>query len=228
MFIDGISIQNMSGKSYTKTIKELAPVLYEYCDEPERAVYGVLRGEVDKKLGVRYDETTIFPGLLGLELPKTFGHYHPKNSSGIGFPELYKVLEGRVWYLIQKPNEKNLKVIEEVYLVEASKDEEIAIPSGFGHVSVNPENKKAKMANWSAVFENDYQVYESLHGACYYLLESKDGSIDIIKNSYYEMVPELIKVKPKKLPGELKNLEFLTKPEKYLNLITLENCFEKI
>ena len=218
----------MSGKSYEKTVKELSPVLYEHFSEQERAVYRVLRGEVDKNSKVRYDETTIFPGLLGRELPKTFGHYHPKNSIGVGFPELYKVLEGRVWYLIQKPRESNLKIIDEIYLIEANCGEEVIIPPGFGHVSINPENKNAKMANWGAEFENDYNTYKNLRGACYYFLKSKNELANIEKNSYYEAVPELVKIRSKKLSKKLKNLEFLTKPEKYLNLLTVENCFERI
>src|SRR3989344_1564934 len=188
----------MSGKSYTKTIKDLSPVLYEYIDEPNRAVYEVHRGKLDPETKTCYDETTIFNGLMGVELPKTFGHYHPRNKEGYFFPELYALLEGRAWFLLQKPERSN------------------------------PKKKDLKLGNWKAEFDNDYQIYEILHGACYYFLESKEGSVDIIKNSHYEMVPELIKVKPKKLSKELENLEFLTNPEKYLNLLTVENCFEKI
>ena len=218
----------MSGKSYIKTIRELEPVLYEHIDDPDRAVYRVDRGDLDLNTKTCYDETTIFKGLLGIELPKTFGHYHPKNGNGFFFPELYTVLKGRAWYLLQKAEEVNPKIIKEVFLVEAAEEEKIIIPPGFGHTSINPGKGDAKMANWKAEFDNDYQVFELLHGACYYFLESKDGSANIVKNSYYEMVPELIKVKPKKFPKELENLEFLTKPEKYLDLLKPENCFIKI
>jgi len=215
----------MSGKYSTRTTKGLSPVLFEPPAARERAVYEVRRNIA--KIGeVRYDETTIFPGLIGRELPKTFGHYH----KGAGFPELYVVLEGRAWYLIQRPRKTNPKIIEEVYLIEAEKNEKAVIPPGFGHVSINPENKKLIMGNWIGTgFEYDYQTYENLRGACYYLLESKDSkSINFEKNSYYEKVPDLIKVKPKKFPKELENLEFLIKPEKYSSLLTVEKCFIKI
>ena len=218
----------MSGKSYTKTIKDLSPVLYEYIDEPNRAVYEVHRGKLDPETKTCYDETTIFNGLMGVELSKTFGHYHPRNKEGYFFPELYALLEGRAWFLLQKPERSNPKIIKEALLVEAVRGEKIVMPPEFGHASANPEKKDLKLGNWKAEFDNDYQIYEILHGACYYFLESKEGSINIIKNSHYEMVPELIKVKPKKLSKELENLEFLTNPEKYLNLLTVENCFEKI
>ena len=115
---------------------------------------------------------------------------------------------------------------------------------GFGFISVNPGKKKLIMANWvSSEFENDYETYENLRGAAYYLLEGPDGkSVEFEKNSYYEKVPEIIKLRPKEIPelGILKSqplyemiktpekLEFLTHPEKYLDILTIEKCFKKI
>ena len=229
----------MSGKSFTRTTKELSPVLF-HPPSGDRAVYDVKR-DIYKINNLRYDETTIFPGLIGRELPKTFGHYHPKNAAGVYYPEIYSVLEGRAWYLIQRPNEKNPHVIEEVYLVETKKGEKAIMPPGFGHVSINPEKTRLKMANWIGLFDYNYETYENLRGSSYYLLESRGGqSVDFEKNSYYEQVPELIKVRPKEIPEfginwdiplkniDPKKLEFLLKPEKYLNLLTVENCFKKI
>ena len=226
MFLSGTLTPAMSGKSFTRTIKELSPVLFGPATGPERVVYEVRRGEVDKNTKIRYDTTTIFPGLLGRELPKTFGHYH----KGVDFPELYVVLEGRAWYLIQRPQKANPKIIEEVYLIEAKENEKTIIPPGFGHVSINPENKKLILGNWIGTgFEYDYQTYENLRGACYYLLESKGRqSVNLEKNSYYEKMPELAKVRPREFPKELENLEFLTKPEKYLEILTIENCFKRM
>ena len=241
----------MSGKSFNKTAKDLSPVLFEPPKKGERVIYNVKREAHDakdedilKKLKIRYDETTIYPVLIGRELPKTFGHYHPQNYSGVYYPEIYSVLEGRAWYLMQKPEESNPKVIQEIYLVEAKKNEKIVLPPGFGNTTISPDKNKLKMANFVAsVFENEYHAYENLRGAAYYLFESKSGdSADFEKNSYYESVPEIVKLKPKVIPQlgiDFKtplyemiknpaNLKFLTKPEKYLQFLTIENCFEKI
>ncbi|MEK7084954.1 MAG: glucose-6-phosphate isomerase family protein, partial [Patescibacteria group bacterium] len=138
--------------------------------------------------------------------------------------------EGQAWYLIQRPQRASPRIIEEVYLIEAKENEKTIIPPGFGHVSINPENKKLILGNWVGTeFKYDYQTYENLRGACYYLLESRNGkTIDFEKNSYYEKMPELVKAHPREFPKELENLEFLIKPEKYLNLLTVENCFKKI
>lgn len=235
----------MSGKSFKRTIKDLSPVLFQPPTggpEDKRAVYEVKRGRPLQNLKIRYDETTIFPGLLGRELPKTFGHYHPKNSAGVYYPEIFEVLGGRAWYLLQKPDPKNPKIIKESYLAEVKEKEKAVMPPGFGHVSLNPERKKLEMANWiGSDFDYDYQTYENLRGGCYYLLESKNGqTVDFEKNSYYEKISELTKVRPKEIP-ELgirwdiplsklgpKKLEFLLKPEKYLEILTIENCFKRM
>lgn len=231
----------MSGKSFTRKASDLSPVLFEPSME-NRVIYSV-EHKPFQKFKIRYDITTIFPGLIGHELPKTFGHYHPTNLSGVGYPEIYEVLEGRAWYLIQRPNKTNPKVIEEVYLVETLKNQKALIPPGFGHVSINPDGKNLKMSNWVADgFNFDYETYENLRGSSYYLLQSKNDSVIFEKNSYYDIIPDIKKLKPKEIP-ELgiswdiplyemiknpKNLEFLINPRDYLDIINIKNCFTKI
>lgn len=228
----------MSGIFSKRTIKELSPVLFKPPPEKgDRVVYEVERNIVEK-LKIRYDITKIFPGKIGPEFPKTFGHYHPEN-----FPEIYEVLSGWAWWIMQKPQKHNPKVIEEIYLVEARNGQKAVMPPGFGHNLINPGKEELITSNWIGLFDYDYETYENLRGAAYYVLESSDGSsIEFQKNSYYEKVPELIKLQPKEIPefGILnkkplydmiktpQRLEFLTKPEKYLNLLTIENCFKRV
>ena len=229
----------MSGKYSERTIKDLSPVLFQPQPGDEKVVYEVRRGEPLDNPKIRYDQTTIFPGKIGRELPKTFGHYHPKK-----FPEIFEVISGQAWWLLQRPQRQNPKAIDEIYLVAALAGEKAMMLPGFGFISINPGKKKLIMANWvSSEFENDYETYENLRGAAYYLLEGPDGkSVEFEKNSYYEKVPEIIKLRPKEIPelGILKSqplyemiktpekLEFLTHPEKYLDILTIEKCFKKI
>ncbi|MBI2023857.1 glucose-6-phosphate isomerase [Candidatus Giovannonibacteria bacterium] len=240
----------MSGKSFIRKASDLSPVLFVPSTD-KRAIYEVEREQNDpeeqgllQKLKIRYDITTIFPGLIGNELPKTFGHYHPRNLSGVAYPEIYEVIENRAWYLIQRPNKNQPKVIEEVYLIETKQNEKALIPPGFGHVTINPENKNLVMANFVANgFDFDYQTYENLRGSAYYLLHAdKDELVRLEKNSYYDKVPEIIKLKPKEIPElgitwdvplydmikKPETLDFLIHPEKYLELLTIKNCFTKI
>jgi len=241
------------GERSGRRVKELKPVLFRGQGEDERIVYEVWRelykkqdALAIKKLGIRYDITLIFPGLLGRELPKTFGHYHPFSASNIAYPEIYEVLSGRAWWLIQKPKYQNPKIIEEIYLVEGFEHEKAIMPPGFGHVSINPEaERELILANWiGSMFHYDYETFENLRGAGYYLLESRElaQSVEFEKNSYYDEAPEIIKLRPREVPElsvnwqtplydlikKPENLEFLTKPEKYLELLTIEKCFRII
>ena len=254
--MSGKSLNNIlkgfkKAKASERTIGELGPVLFQPLSENKnRPVYKVWRNLTKKgdapllkKLKIHYDITLIFPKKLGRELPKTFGHYHLRNRAGIGYPEVYEVLKGRGWWLLQKPENRNPKAIEKVYLVEAREREKVIIPPGFGHSLANPGDGELVAANWIGEFKYDYESYENLRGAAYYLLESKDGkSVELEKNSYYEKVPGLVKLRPKEIPalGILKSkplyglaktpekLEFLIKPKKYLNLLKIENCFKRI
>ncbi|MEK9209303.1 MAG: glucose-6-phosphate isomerase family protein, partial [Patescibacteria group bacterium] len=102
--------------------------------------------------------------------------------------------------LIQK-YEDNPEIIKEVYLIEAGENEKIIVPPGFGITSVNPEKTELILANWiGREVKNDYQFYEKLRGACYYLTENKKGEIVFEKNHNYKKVPTLVKLKSKELP----------------------------
>ncbi|MBI4059784.1 glucose-6-phosphate isomerase [Candidatus Giovannonibacteria bacterium] len=240
-----------AGEKTERTTAALGPVLYVPSGREPRVVYEVWRDLAEKEdvnikngLKIRYDVTAIFPKKIGQELPKTFGHYHPANGAGVGYPEVFEVLSGRAWFLIQRPQKNNPKTIEEAYLVEALEGEKVLIPPGFGFISVNPETTALVTANWvNSEFENDYEIFENLRGGAYYLLESADGtSVEFKKNAYYEKVPEIMKLRVREIPKfglrrqvplyqmikEPANLEFLTRPEKYLEFLTIEKCFKKI
>ena len=51
--------------------------------------------------GLRYDVTVIPPSVLCGEYVKTKGHYHPDNHHGVGYPEIYEIIEGSAEYLLQ-------------------------------------------------------------------------------------------------------------------------------
>lgn len=162
--------------------------------------YYMYRG-LEKKGNLRYDITVIPQNMMTNEFIKTKGHYHANN-----LPEIYIVLDGEAIYLMQKKDEKNPDIIQDVFAIKAKKGDIAIIPSGYGHVTINPANQELKMANWICNdCESDYSLYLKNQGACYYFLKS-----DWIKNPKYKQVPDLRFEKPvKKLP---KNLEkFLCK-----------------
>jgi glucose-6-phosphate isomerase len=69
---------------------------------------------------------------LGGEYVKTKGHHHPENPAGTGYPELYEVLDGTAHFQLQT------KALDDVVLIEVHKGDIIAIPPGYGHVTINP------------------------------------------------------------------------------------------
>jgi len=135
------------------------------------------------KEGLRYDITVIPPLMLGREFVKTKGHFHPAE-----FGEIYEVLQGEAFYLMQKLKPGSENDIEDVYVVQAKAGQKIIIPAYYGHTTINPSKTETlKMANWVCnEFKSLYQPYEEYQGACYYF--TQDGWL---KNQRYFSVPNL-------------------------------------
>ena len=160
----------------------------------------VSRNETDRiwmqSHSIRYDVTIIPPANLDGEYVKTKGHYHPENPAGVGYPELYEVMEGFAHFLLQT------KALDDIILIEAQKGDIVVIPPGYGHVTINPTlDETLTMANLvSTEFSSEYAYYDKMHGAAYYELV---GGI-IQKNPAYPEVPEVRKtVNNSSLLGDL-------------------------
>jgi glucose-6-phosphate isomerase len=174
-----------------RTIQEMRSVLADPSCEGSAPLYFMYRdlakSDVDRQWlrshQLRYDLTVIPPCTLSGEWVKTKGHYHPKNPSGIGYPEIYEVLEGNAKYLLQS------RRLEDIVLLSAHAGDVIIIPPEYGHISINPSpDKTLAMANIvSTAFESEYGEYETLHGAAYYAMS--DGSLK--KNPHYPKIPEV-------------------------------------
>lgn len=90
------------------------------------------------------------------------------------------------------------------YAIEAEEKEQVVIIPGFSIRTINPSlDDELIVSNWID---------------------------DEVKNDYnaFEKIPEPVKLKSKKLPKELENLEFLNNPQKYKDILTIENCYEKV
>ena len=232
----------------SRTLAEMRPVLLEQeivnAENAEKNIYDVYRTvnlREDEKLfkdkNIRYDITIVHPGLLGEEFSKTFGHFHEN-----GYPEVFEVLSGRAFWLLQNYDASPTK-IKRAILVEAGEGEKAIMLPGFGHVSVNPEpNQKLVISNFIATnFENNYEIYTKLRGACYYII-SKNGEFEFVANPNYKEVPALIRARPKQIPEigivwskplyslveNPEHLSFLSSSDKFSNLLTFENCYELI
>ncbi len=176
-----------------------------------------------KEHNLRYDITVIPPRMLGCEFVKTAGHYHPKvPGTDMTFSEIYEVLSGEAHYLLQKPEDNQIK---DVILIKAGVGDKVIIPPGYGHLTINASNKVLKMANWVARdFESIYAPIKEKGGGAYFILDK-----GFVKNPRYDSVPEIRFLKPAVfkelglqksqemygLVRDIKNLEFLIKPQEY-------------
>ena len=156
-----------------RTIGEIRGVLMDpSCECPEPLYYmyrDLARSPGDRAWlgseGIRYDITLIPARTLCGEYVKTKGHHHPPGPSGVPYPEVYEVLEGRAHFLLQT------RTAEDVRLVEAGAGDRAIVAPGFGHVTINPGRETLVLANIvSTRFESDYSAYEELRGAAYYEL----------------------------------------------------------
>ncbi len=192
-----MEINLKSKKPNIRFLKEMKEVLYDQKWAKKTVnfeLYYMYRG-LKRKNGLRYDITVIPPKMLGQEFVKTKGHEHSNN-----YGEVYLVLEGEAIFLIQKHRHNK---IEDVYAIKAKKGGAVIIPPYYGHITINPSDKKLKVANWlDERCQNIYDLFVKKQGACYYY--TKKGWI---KNKNYKKVPKLRFKKPlEKVP---KNLSFL-------------------
>lgn len=185
--------------------------------------------ETIKHRELRYDVTIIPPFNMGLELIKTYGHYHPRVNLELPYtyPELYEVLDGEAHYLLQRA--QNAKIVDDAILVKASPGNKVIIPPNYGHVTINPSERTLKMANWVCrTFESIYEPFKTLRGGAYY--ELINGRL--LRNHAYHEVSEIRIAYPAEVPDyglfqrksayqlieEPSLLEFLTAPERHTAL----------
>jgi len=178
---------------------DLKDVLYDQewlKQSPNLELYYMYRA-IKKENNIRYDKTVIPAQKLGREFTKTKGHSHPDK-----FGELYFVVSGKCFCLIQKTNSQ--EEVEDVYAVEAIKNQYIVIPPGYSHITINHGEETLEMTNWvSDEFHADYSLIEEKKGASYYYLTD----FQWLKNNNYKKVPEL-KFK-KALDSKPEDLSFL-------------------
>lgn len=200
--------------------------------------------EAITKSGIQYDITVVLPGKMGDEFSKTIGHYHSfKPGTKVRYPEVYEVIYGRVFFVIQSAT-PDLEQLRECYAVKMERGEKLLVPPGFGHVLVNPTGDVVVTANWQpSANVSDYSSYEKHSGAAYYVVESErlgpggktSTESKFVPNLNYKKLPELSERRPRELPQyelrtalpmyftgtrDLGKLDFLVNPDEYARELT--------
>jgi len=205
------------------------PLYYMYRDLAES------EAEADKikVAGLRYDVLDSVPVHLGKEYNKTAGHYHSAvNNTNFTYPELYELIKGEMYYLIQKV--EGDKVVD-VYAVRASSGDKVIVPSGYGHFSVFLSPEGVRESNWSPNSSlSYYDDVKKKRGAAYYALidENATDGVRWVKNENYSHVPALRFLKPTNfsdlglvkninmysLAKDLGKLDYMKNPQNYPKL----------
>ncbi len=208
-------------------------------------LYYMYRGlgstEEDKKkmasARLRYDITVIPPLTLGKEFNKTAGHYHSDFVKGISYPEIYEVLSGEAYYLMQSIIKDNS--VNDAYFVRAVAGDKVIIPPNYGHFTINAGSENLVMANWVSLdCVSDYSKVKEKNGACYYAVlptpnPSQEGNkINWLRNKNYQNIPKLRELKPTnfselRLEKEKEMYYLVNDPEK-LDFLTHPKDYEKL
>ncbi|NHJ39200.1 MAG: glucose-6-phosphate isomerase, partial [Asgard group archaeon] len=171
--------------------------------------------ELFQKLAIRFDITIILLRYLGREFVKTAGHFHPIADKKQSYPEVYEIMHGKGLYLLQKETKKKNDPIEMI-VIPAKAGDQILIPPGFGHITINPtENETLVMNNLvSSKFSSIYDTIKKNKGAAY--LYHSNGSW--IRNQSYKQKIIVKEKESKKLSDKPFYLSFLENPDQWIFL----------
>ncbi|MBI3952750.1 MAG: glucose-6-phosphate isomerase [Candidatus Doudnabacteria bacterium] len=140
---------------------------------------------------IRYDITVIPSVMIGKEFNKTVGHYHPNNSQGYAYPEIYEVLNGEAMFFIQKMDEKFEKLLS-VSAIRAHAGEKIIYPPYYGHIMVNVGKDVLVTANWvSDNFDSEYKPVSERGGMAFYVVADENQGFKFEANPNYSSHPEV-------------------------------------
>jgi len=217
-----------------RTIDQMKEVLLDKSIEKPLELYYMYRdvalsGDRDniQKNNLRFDITVIKPDHLGKEYMKTAGHYHP----GI-FPELYEVVYGRAWCVLQRRSKEDFKKIIDVIVVEAKQGDKIVCLPDYGHILINPSKDEPLItANWvSSRFSSEYTLYKKAGGAAYFFLDD-NGQTRILKNDTFVELSDIGRMRCSSkidkfglesgapmynlIKKDPKKIEFLNHPERF-------------
>lgn len=175
--------------------EELRPVLKDPASCPAGTAYLMYRDicwprdrERLEEHRLRYDLTVIPAARAGREPVRTHGHYHaPVPGADLTYPELYQVVHGQAWFLLQKPGRGGA---DEVVVVKARAGDYVLVPPGYGHVTINVGPVALVIANWvERHFPSSFSEMRARGGAAYHVLQGP-GGLDLVPNpAYGEPVP---------------------------------------
>lgn len=205
---------------------ELKSVLFDKSFSSDEIIYLMYRGlkipghaALFQRHLLCYDITIILPKMLGIEFPKTLGHYHSLSKT-VSYPEIYEVLAGKAHFMLQD------KKAEDVVMVEAVSGDIVIVPPDYGHVTINPCSEALVMSNLICInVKPDYKSINAKGGASYF--ETNRGFVKNIawkppelriinasgtKERFFDSTKPMYEI----FVNEPEKFAFLREPEKHL------------
>lgn len=217
-FADELAVEDVSLRTL-----EAARDAYEHPPTTAPPLYQMANGitprdRSEPASALRYELTSLRPGLVGDEWVKTIGHIHDAAPDGLDYPEAYEVVAGRAFFVLFKPEPLRCAVIE------AESGQQFVIPPGWHHLAVNPAEEAMVFTDVVArAVTPDYTLLRERRGAPIYL-----GPSGIRANPRYGSC-EMITIRAAELPrpvahgrladaffGDRGRLDYLLEPARYL------------
>jgi oxalate decarboxylase/phosphoglucose isomerase-like protein (cupin superfamily) len=140
-----------------------------------------------RALPFSYDLTVLPARPMGWERSKTYGHVHvSRRTPGAGFPELYRVLQGRAGFLVQdlRPG----PTTGFAALITAKAGETVVVPPLLQHVTINLGATVLVVDDLVCrEADDEYGQVRDAHGMAYYVRTDDHAVV----NPSYRAVPAL-------------------------------------
>lgn len=230
--------ESLAPTTYRKRrLHDLAAVWHCPITEPDRTVYWYSAGLAyaqDQprwaKANVIYGVVFFYPGCFNGEFVKSSGQFHPPTGpTQSATPEIYTVLSGTGYFLLQKARPPYTDVTDAV-LVKVREGQSFIVPPDYGHLQINPADEPL-IFSYVVMdgLQGVYEPYRQTHGAMYYVLDGDgcdryqlnrryDTSVDLRVLEAGDLRQHAILEQPvtyHSVLAQLEELQFITQAEKF-------------
>lgn len=231
-----------------RRLHDLAAVWHCPLTEDDRTIYWYSAGlsyAADKerwaKANIIYGIVFFYPGCFDHEYVKSSGQFHPPSGpTQSATPEIYTVLSGTGYFLLQKARPPYCEVTDAV-LVHVEAGESFIVPPDYGHLQINPSDEPL-IFSYVVMdgMQGVYEPYQRTQGAMYYVLDNPQqpyqlndrytNPVDLRVLRASELAQHPILDRPvtyQSVLSQIEKLEFITRPDRYpadAYLLSEEKC----
>jgi glucose-6-phosphate isomerase len=171
-------------------------------------------------------------GRIGREPVRSQGHIHAASAScGCSTPELYEILHGTAYILMQKGADIRTK---DAFAVRCSAGDKVLVPPGYAHCTINADPASHMVFGAWCVrdYGFDYRDVRGMGGLSYYPVINESGEIVFEPNPSYPETRLIVKEPGaytefnivagipiySQYEADSTSFDFVTSPQKYAEL----------